>query len=52
MSDKTDKSDKSSDKHVMYLGDTSLSGAAGYLNTFPAYDVLGRTLFMGFRLTF
>jgi len=29
-----------------------ISGAAGYLNTFPAYDVLGRTLFMGFRLTF
>ncbi|HVO23940.1 MAG TPA: TonB-dependent receptor [Candidatus Margulisiibacteriota bacterium] len=29
-----------------------VSGAAGNLNTFPAYDVLGRTLFMGFRLTF
>jgi outer membrane receptor protein involved in Fe transport len=28
------------------------SGAAGNLNTFPAYDVLGRTVFMGFRLTF
>jgi iron complex outermembrane recepter protein len=29
-----------------------VSGAAGNLNTFPAYDVLGRTLFMGFRVTF
>jgi outer membrane receptor protein involved in Fe transport len=28
-----------------------VSGAAGYLNTFPAYDVLGRTIFMGLRVT-
>lgn len=27
-----------------------VSGAAGDLNTFPAYDVLGRTVFIGFRL--
>lgn len=40
------------DKDPPFLASGDISGAAGGLNTFPAYDLLGREIFAAFRATF
>jgi outer membrane receptor protein involved in Fe transport len=40
------------DKDPPFLASGDISGAAGGLNTFPVYDLLGREIFVSFRATF
>jgi outer membrane receptor protein involved in Fe transport len=40
------------DKDPPFLPSGDISGAAGGLNTFPVYDLLGREMFVAFRATF
>jgi outer membrane receptor protein involved in Fe transport len=40
------------DKDPPFLSSGDISGAAGGLNTFPVYDLLGREIFVAFRATF
>ena len=40
------------DKDPPFLPSGDISGAAGGLNTFPVYDLLGREIFVAFRATF
>jgi iron complex outermembrane recepter protein len=40
------------DKDPPFLPAADVSGTAGDFNTFPVYDLLGREIFAGFRVTF
>jgi len=40
------------DKDPPFIPTGDISGSAGGLNTFPAYDLLGRDIFVAFRARF